>query len=153
MWNIHPVYCNNVIIKNILIDAPIDSPNTDGINPDSCANTLIKDCHVTSGDDCIAVKSGIDQFGITTAIPTQQLSIRRLACISPDSAGIAIGSEMSGGIKDVTLINTQSAVRVKTAVGRGGYVKDIFARRFVMKKMKYVIWINGSYTLHAIGYN
>ncbi|KAH0864564.1 hypothetical protein HID58_081775 [Brassica napus] len=158
MWNIHPVYCKNVIIKNIKIDAPIDSPNTDGINPDSCTNTLIEDCSVTSGDDCIAVKSGIDQYGIATSIPTQQLSIRRLTCVSPDSAGIAIGSEMSGGIKDVriedvTLINTQSAIRIKTAIGRGGYVKDIFARRFTMKNMKYVFWITGSYKLHPIGFD
>ncbi|CAF2085018.1 unnamed protein product [Brassica napus] len=158
MWNIHPVYCKNVIIKNIKIDAPIDSPNTDGINPDSCTNTLIEDCSVTSGDDCIAVKSGIDQYGIATAIPTQQLSIRRLTCVSPDSAGIAIGSEMSGGIKDVriedvTLINTQSAIRIKTAIGRGGYVKDIFARRFTMKNMKYVFWMTGSYKLHPIGFD
>ncbi|KAF2616389.1 hypothetical protein F2Q68_00041175 [Brassica cretica] len=124
----------------------------------SCTNTLIEDCSVTSGDDCIAVKSGIDQYGIATAIPTQQLSIRRLTCVSPDSAGIAIGSEMSGGIKDVriedvTLINTQSAIRIKTAIGRGGYVKDIFARRFTMKNMKYVFWITGSYKLHPIGFD
>ncbi|KAG7564996.1 Pectin lyase fold/virulence factor [Arabidopsis suecica] len=156
MWNIHPVYCKNVIVKDIKIVAPIDSPNTDGINPDSCTNTLIEDCSVVSGDDCIAVKSGIDQFGIATGMPTQQLSIRRLTCISPDSAGIAIGSEMSGGIKDVriedvTLINTQSAIRIKTAVGRGGYVKDIFARRFIMKTMKYVFWMTGSYKLHPVG--
>ncbi|CAA7056017.1 unnamed protein product [Microthlaspi erraticum] len=156
MWNIHPVYCKNVIIKNIKIDAPIDSPNTDGINPDSCTNTLIEDCNITSGDDCIAVKSGIDQYGISTGIPTQQLSIRRLTCVSPHSAGVALGSEMSGGIKDVriedvTLINTESAIRIKTGIGRGGYVKDIFARRFTMKTMKFVFWMTGSYALHPTG--
>uniref|UniRef100_M4ETK6 Pectate lyase superfamily protein domain-containing protein n=1 Tax=Brassica campestris TaxID=3711 RepID=M4ETK6_BRACM len=152
-WNIHPVYCTNVIVKGVTILAPIDSPNTDGINPDSCTNTLIEDCFVVSGDDCIAVKSGWDQFGIKVGMPTQQLSIRRLTCISPDSAGIALGSEMSGGIKDVrmediTLLQTQSAIRIKTAVGRGGYVKDIFARRFTMKTMKYVFWMSGAYNQH-----
>jgi len=99
------------------------------------------------------VKSGWDQFGIKVGMPTQQLSIRRLTCISPDSAGIALGSEMSGGIKDVriediTLLQTQSAIRIKTAVGRGGYVKDIFARRFTMKTMKYVFWMSGAYNQH-----
>lgn len=69
-----------------------------------------------------------------------------------------MGSEMSGGIKDVriedvTLINTESAIRIKTAIGRGGYVKDIFARRFTMKTMKYVFWMTGSYTLHPIGFD
>ncbi|VVB17441.1 unnamed protein product [Arabis nemorensis] len=150
------VYCENVIIKGVTILAPIDSPNTDGIDPDSCTNTLIEDCYVVSGDDCIAVKSGWDQYGIKTAMPTQQLSIRRLTCISPDSAGVALGSEMSGGIKDVriediTLIQTQSAIRIKTAVGRGGYVKDIFARRVTMKTMKYVFWMSGAYNQHADG--
>lgn len=120
---------------------------------DSCTNTLIEDCYVVSGDDCIAVKSGWDQYGIKIAMPTQQLSIRRLTCISPDSAGVALGSEMSGGIKDVriediTLIQTQSAIRIKTAVGRGGYVKDIFARRITMKTMKYVFWMSGAYNQH-----
>ncbi|CAH2061320.1 unnamed protein product, partial [Thlaspi arvense] len=158
-WNIHPVYCSNVIVKGVTILAPIDSPNTDGINPDSCTNTLIEDCYVVSGDDCIAVKSGWDQFGIKVGMPTQQLSIRRLTCISPDSAGIALGSEMSGGIKDVriediTLLQTQSAIRIKTAVGRGGYVKDIFARKFTMKTMKYVFWMSGAYNQHPVsGFN
>ncbi|XP_010550764.1 PREDICTED: probable polygalacturonase [Tarenaya hassleriana] len=152
-WNVHPVYCNNVIVKGLTILAPIDSPNTDGIDPDSCKNTLIEDCYVVSGDDCIAVKSGWDQYGIQVGIPTQQLSIRRLTCISPDSAGVALGSEMSGGIKDVriedsTMINTQSAIRIKTAVGRGGYVKDIFARKITMKTMKYVFWMSGAYNQH-----
>ena len=76
-------------------------------------------------------------------MPTQQLIIRRLTCISPDSAMIALGSEMSGGIKDVraedvTAINTQSAVRIKTAVGRGAYVKDIFVKGTTLHNMKYV---------------
>ncbi|CAH2064782.1 unnamed protein product [Thlaspi arvense] len=135
--------------------------STGGINSkrsNSCTNTLIEDCHIVSGDDCIAVKSGWDQYGIKFGMPTQQLSIRRLTCISPKSAGVALGSEMSGGIKDVriedvNLIDTESAIRIKTAPGRGGYVKDIFARRFTMKTMKYVFWMNGNYNSHPKGYD
>lgn len=120
---------------------------------DSCTNTLIEDCFIVSGDDCIAVKSGWDNYGIKFGMPTKQLAIRRLTCISPDSATIALGSEMSGGIQDVraeniTAINTQSGVRIKTAVGRGGFVKDIFARNMVFKTMKYVFWMTGSYGSH-----
>ena len=75
--------------------------------------------------------------------------IRRLTCISPDSATIALGSEMSGGIRDVraediTAIDTQSSVRIKTAVGRGAYVKDIYVRRMTLKTKKYVIWKTGT---------
>ena len=87
-------------------------------------------------------------------MPTEDLVIRRLTCISPDSAGIALGSEMSGGIRNVrienvTAINTESAVRIKTARGRGGFVKDIFVRRMFLSTMKYVFWIAGDYKDHA----
>ncbi|GLU24312.1 hypothetical protein SLE2022_402560 [Rubroshorea leprosula] len=152
-WNVHPTYSSNIIIQDLTILAPIDSPNTDGINPDSCSNTIIQDSFVVSGDDCIAVKSGWDQYGIKFNMPTEQLVIRRFTCISPDSAGIALGSEMSGGIKnvraeDINLINTQSGVRIKTGIGRGAYVKDVFVRRITMKTMKYVFWMTGDYGQH-----
>ncbi|KAJ7969884.1 Pectin lyase-like superfamily protein [Quillaja saponaria] len=152
-WFVHPIYSSNIIINGLTILAPIDSPNTDGIDPDSCTNVRIEDCFIVSGDDCIAVKSGWDEPGIKFGMPTQHLIIRRLTCISPDSATIALGSEMSGGIQDVrvediTAINTQSGVRIKTAVGRGGYVKDIFVRRMTLNTMKYVFWMTGSYKLH-----
>ncbi|KAL4592528.1 hypothetical protein LXL04_005526 [Taraxacum kok-saghyz] len=153
-WNIHPIYSINIIIQGITILAPTRSPNTDGINPDSCINTRIEDCYIVSGDDCIAVKSGWDQYGIAFGMPTRQLLIRRLTCISPTSAVIALGSEMSGGIQDVRAedilaIDSESAVRIKTAVGRGGYVKDIYVKRFTMRTMKWVFWMTGNYKEHA----
>jgi polygalacturonase len=66
---------------------------------------------------------------------------------------IALGSEMSGGIRDVraedlTAINTESAVRIKSAVGRGGFVKDIFVKGLNLNTMKYVFWMTGSYGQH-----
>ncbi|KAM7273765.1 hypothetical protein ACFE04_028429 [Oxalis oulophora] len=152
-WNIHPTYSSNVLVKGVTILAPVHSPNTDGINPDSCNNTRIEDSFIVSGDDCIAVKSGWDQYGNRFGMPTTNLTIKRVTCISPSSAAIALGSEMSGGIRnvraeDITAINTESAIRIKTAVGRGAYVKDIYARRFKMKTMKYVFWISGDYKQH-----
>ncbi|XP_028773229.1 probable polygalacturonase [Neltuma alba] len=152
-WFVHPIYSSNVIIQRLTIIAPIDSPNTDGIDPDSSTNVKIEDCYIVSGDDCVAVKSGWDQYGIRFGMPTQHLIVRRLTCISPDSAMIALGSEMSGGIQDVraennNAINTQSAVRIKTAVGRGGYVKDIFVKGMNLSTMKYVFWMTGSYGSH-----
>ncbi|KAJ1385374.1 Pectin lyase fold/virulence factor [Sesbania bispinosa] len=143
----------NIIIQGLTILAPVDSPNTDGIDPDSCTNVRIEDCYIVSGDDCVAVKSGWDEYGIKFGMPSQHIIIRRLTCISPDSAMIALGSEMSGGIQDVraediTAINTQSAVRIKTAVGRGAYVKDIFVKGMSLNTMKYVFWMTGSYGSH-----
>ncbi|KAL6986302.1 hypothetical protein U1Q18_019670 [Sarracenia purpurea var. burkii] len=153
-WNVHPVYSSNIIVQSITIIAPITSPNTDGINPDSCLNTRIEDCYIVSGDDCVAVKSGWDEYGIAFAMPTKQLVIRRITCISPTSAVIALGSEMSGGIEDVRAedilaINSESGVRIKTAVGRGGYVKDIYVRGMTMKTMKWAFWMTGDYGSHA----
>nr|GMC98068.1 probable polygalacturonase [Ipomoea batatas] len=152
-WNVHPVYSSDIIIEGITIIAPTRSRNTDGINPDSCINTRIQDCYIVSGDDCIAVKSGWDEYGIAFGMPTKHLVIRRVTCISPTSAVIALGSEMSGGIEDVraediVAINTESSVRIKTGVGRGGYVKDIYVRRVTMKTMKYVFWMTGNYGSH-----
>lgn len=102
----------------------------------------------------MAVKSGWDEYGIAYGMPTKQLVIRRLTCISPYSATIALGSEMSGGIQDVRAedikaINTESGVRIKTAVGRGGYVKDIYVRGMTMHTMKWAFWMTGNYGSHA----
>lgn len=100
------------------------------------------------------MKSGWDEYGISYGMPTKHLIIRRLICVSPYSAAIALGSEMSGGIEDVraqeiTAINTESGVRIKTAVGRGGYVKDIYVKGMNLHTMKWVFWITGNYGSHA----
>ncbi|XP_058085745.1 probable polygalacturonase [Magnolia sinica] len=152
-WNVHPVYSSDVIVKGITILAPLISPNTDGINPDSCSNVRIEDCYIVSGDDCVAIKSGWDQYGIAFGMPTQHVIIRRLTCISPTSAVIALGSEMSGGIQDVRAediyaINSESGVRIKTAPGRGGFVKNIYAKGMTMNTMKWVFWMTGNYGQH-----
>lgn len=86
-------------------------------------------------------------------MPSKHIIIKRFTCISPDSATIALGSEMSGGIEDVraediTAIHTQSGIRIKTAIGRGAFVKDIYARRMTFNTMKYVFWMSGSYNQH-----
>ncbi|CAN1139988.1 Probable polygalacturonase [Linum perenne] len=121
-WNVHPVYSSNILVKGLTILAPVTCANTDGINQ------------------------------VTLSV-SQHLVIRRLTCISPFSDTIALGSEMSGVIEDVraediTAINTESGVRIKTAVGRGGYVKDIYVRRMTMKTMKWAFWMTGNYGSH-----
>ncbi|PKA50126.1 putative polygalacturonase [Apostasia shenzhenica] len=155
-WNIHPVYSTNILVKGITISAPLNSPNTDGINPDSCSQVRIEDSYVASGDDCVAIKSGWDEYGIAVGLPSEHIVIRRLTCVSPTSAAIALGSEMSGGIRDVraediTATDTESGVRIKTAVGRGGFVRDIFVRRMTLDTMKWVFWMTGNYNSHPDG--
>ncbi|KAM3682169.1 hypothetical protein ACB098_12G052900 [Castanea mollissima] len=126
-WFVHPIYSSNVLVKGLKILAPVDSPNTDGVDLDSCTNTRIEDCFIVLGDDCIAVQSDWDEYGIKVGLPTQHLIIRRLTCISPDNVRA----------EDITTIDTESGVRFKTAVGRGGYVEDIYVRRMTLKTMKY----------------
>ncbi|XP_019194777.1 PREDICTED: probable polygalacturonase [Ipomoea nil] len=152
-WNVHPVYSSNIIIQGLTILAPIKSANTDGINPDSCTNVRLEDNYIVAGDDCVAVKSGWDQYGIKYGKPTKQLIIKRLTCISPYSAAIALGSEMSGGIEDVrasdiTAVHTESGVRIKSAIGRGGYVKNIYLKGLRAHTMKWVFLMSGDYGDH-----
>lgn len=156
-WHIHPTYCSNVIIQHIAISATVDSPNTDGINPDSCSDTKIQDCHIVSGDDCIAVKSGWDEYGIAFGMPSENIIIRRVTCISPYSALVALGSEMSGGIKNVWMedlraVHTESALRIKTAPGRGSFVKHIYVKGMELRTVKYGIWMTGAYGDHPDNY-
>ncbi|KAG8081087.1 hypothetical protein GUJ93_ZPchr0007g5598 [Zizania palustris] len=100
-WNIHPVYCSQVLVQHLTILAPISSPNTDGIDPDSSTNVCIEDCYIRNGDDIVVIKSGWDEFGISFGQPSSNISIRNITGVTRNSAGIAFGSEMSGGISEV----------------------------------------------------
>ncbi|XP_074560393.1 putative polygalacturonase [Curcuma longa] len=152
-WAIHPVYCSQVLIQNVTILAPSDSPNTDGIDPDSSNNVCIEDCYITTGDDLIVIKSGWDEYGIAFARPSSNISIRHIVGAAHSGAGIAIGSEMSGGISnvqvdDISLFNSLYGIRIKTSPGRGGYVKYIHISNVVMSSVKTAIGITGRYGEH-----
>ncbi|OVA11441.1 Glycoside hydrolase [Macleaya cordata] len=128
-WNIHPVYCSNVVIRYVTILAPADSPNTDGIDPDSSSNVCIEDSYISTGDDLVAVKSGWDEYGIAYGRKSSGITIRRISGSSP-FAGIAIGSEVSGGVENVLaehigLFNMGIGIHIKSNIGRGGFIKNI----------------------------
>ncbi|XP_047963872.1 probable polygalacturonase [Salvia hispanica] len=140
-WTIHPVYCSNVVIKDMTILAPLNAPNTDGIDPDSSTNVCIEDCYIESGDDLVAVKSGWDQYGIATAKPSVNITVRRVSGTTPTCSGIGIGSEMSGGIsnvlvEDLYIRDSAAGVRIKTDKGRGGYITNITIQNVVMERVK-----------------
>ncbi|GLT62859.1 hypothetical protein SLA2020_354620 [Shorea laevis] len=153
-WTIHPYDCKNITIRNVTILAPIfEAPNTDGINPDSCKDVVIEDCYISVGDDAIAIKSGWDQFGIAYAQPSSNILIRNLVARSMISAGVSIGSEMSGGVSNVTVENllvwsSRRAVRIKTARGRGGYVRHITYRNLTFDNVRVGIGIKTDYNEH-----
>uniref|UniRef100_A0A0E0E9K3 Polygalacturonase n=1 Tax=Oryza meridionalis TaxID=40149 RepID=A0A0E0E9K3_9ORYZ len=152
-WNIHPVYCSQVLVQHLTILAPISSPNTDGIDPDSSSNVCIEDCYIRNGDDIVVIKSGWDEYGISFAHPSSNISIRNITGQTRNSAGIAFGSEMSGGISDVRaeglrFINSVHGIRIKTAPGRGGYVKNIYIADVSMDNVSIAIRITGNYGEH-----
>ncbi|XP_058100351.1 probable polygalacturonase [Magnolia sinica] len=146
-WNIHPVYCSDVVIRHVTILAPPDSPNTDGIDPDSSFNVCIEDCYIATGDDLVAVKSGWDEYGIAYGRPSSGITIRRLSGSTP-FAGIAIGSETSGGVENVlaenvSLFNTGVGIHVKTNIGRGGFIRNITVQDVRMDNVRKGIKIAG----------
>lgn len=153
-WTLHPYDCKNVTIRSVTILAPLfQAPNTDGIDPDSCEDMVIEDSYISVGDDAIAIKSGWDQYGIAYGRPSKNILIRNLVVRSMVSAGISIGSEMSGGVSNVTIENiriwtSRRGVRIKTAAGRGAYVRDIKYRNITFENVRVGIIIKTDYNEH-----
>ncbi|KAB8372634.1 hypothetical protein FH972_024735 [Carpinus fangiana] len=146
-WNIHPVYCSNVVIRYVTILAPSDSPNTDGIDPDSSSHVCIEDSYISTGDDLVSVKSGWDEYGIAFGRCSSDITIRRITGSSP-FAGIAVGSETSGGVENVlaehiNLFNMGLGIHVKTNIGRGGFIRNITITNVFMENSRKGIKIAG----------
>lgn len=136
-WTVNPVRCNNVTIAGITIKNPADSPNTDGINPDSCKNVHISNCHVDVGDDCVTLKSGVETGKYR--IPCENITITNCTMVH-GHGGVVIGSEMSGSVRNVVISNcvfegTDRGIRIKSRRGRGGAVEDICVNNIIMKKV------------------
>lgn len=122
-WTVHPTYSENVDILGLRINNRADSPNTDGIDPESCKNVNIIGNHIHVGDDCIALKASKLFLGTVMHTPCENVIIRN-CCLSRGHGGVVIGSEMSGGVKNVTVSqclmdHTDRGLRVKTRRGRG----------------------------------
>ncbi|KAL3035684.1 hypothetical protein AAZX31_02G265200 [Glycine max] len=144
-WNIHPY--SNVVVRYVTILAPRDSPNTDGIDPHSSSNVCIEDSYISTGDDLVAEKSGWDEYGIVYGRPSSDITIRRVTGSSP-FAGIAIGSETSGGVENVlsehiNLYNMGIGIHIKTNTGRAGYIKNITMSHVYMEEARKGIRISG----------
>ncbi len=140
MWNIHPVLCENVIVRGIKIESL--GPNNDGCNPESSRNILIENCYFNTGDDCIAIKSGRNNDGFRFAKPSENIIIRKCKMIE-GHGGIVIGSEISGNVRNVfaedcimNSPNLDRAVRIKSNSKRGGIVEKIYVRNFTVHQVK-----------------
>jgi polygalacturonase len=138
-WTVNPEYCENVTVTGVTINNP-ESPNTDGINPESCKYVHISNCHISVGDDCITIKSGKDIDGRKTAMPAQNYTITNCTMLS-GHGGVVIGSEMSGDVRKISISNcifdgTDRGIRIKTARGRGGIVEEVRVDNIIMKNIK-----------------
>jgi polygalacturonase len=138
MWTVHPVYCENVFVRDIHVRS--DGPNTDGLNPDSCRNVVVEDCSFHTGDDCIAINSGMNEDGWRVATPCENIVIR--GCTMSEGHGaVAIGSGMSGGVRNVYVHDCRvtagdQGIRLKSMRGRGGSVEKVHFERIQMADLR-----------------
>ena len=138
-WTIHPVYCENVVVRGVTVDTK--GPNTDGLNPDSCKDVLIEECHFCTGDDCVAINSGINEDGWRVGKPCQNIMIRN-CMMTGGHGGVVIGSAMSGGVENILMTNchisnTMQGIRLKSMRGRGGYVRNVKIRDIRLENITY----------------
>ncbi len=131
MWSIHPTYCEDVVAQNLTIRST--GGNGDGIDVDSCRHVRIENCDIATGDDCIALKSGRGMEGYRLARPTEDVFISHCTLADSIFACIGIGSESSGGIRNVRIEDCKFtrartfAIYIKSRPGRGAFIEDISA--------------------------
>jgi len=140
MWVIHPVLCNNVTVRNVVVHSL--GPNNDGCDPESCRDVLIEGCDFTTGDDCIAIKSGRNRDGRRVGVPSEDIVVRN--CRMRDGhGGVSLGSEASGGIRNIYVRDCQMggpdllrALRLKSNSHRGGYIENVMFRDVMVDSVK-----------------
>jgi len=136
-WCLHPLMCEDLTVRNVYAKNPWYAQNGDGIDVESCKNVLIENSTFDVGDDGICIKSGRDEAGRKRGMPTENL-IARNCTVYHAHGGFVIGSEMSGGarnllVENCTFIGTDIGLRFKTTRGRGGIVENIFVNNIAMK--------------------
>jgi polygalacturonase len=136
-WCLHPVLCEDLTIRNVFAKNPDYAQNGDGLDVESCKNVLIEGCTFDVGDDGICIKSGKDEEGRKRGRPTENVIVRNNV-VYKAHGGFVIGSEMSGGARnifvyDCSFMGTDIGLRFKTARGRGGVVENIYVKNIRMK--------------------
>jgi unsaturated rhamnogalacturonyl hydrolase len=131
-WEIHPTLSQNVTVRGV--DIRSHGPNNDGCDPESSKDVLIEDCIFDTGDDCIAIKSGRDDDGRRVGVPSENIVVRN-STMKDGHGGVVIGSEISGGVRNVFVENCtmdspnlDRALRFKSNAVRGGVLENVFMR-------------------------
>ncbi|MBP5225708.1 MAG: glycoside hydrolase family 28 protein [Lachnospiraceae bacterium] len=133
-WTVHPFHSEKVTVQGISIKNPWDSPNTDGINPECCRDVKIVNCTVDVGDDCITLKSATEDS--ENLEPCERIIVSGCHLLH-GHGGIVLGSEMSGGVRNVVVngcvfYETDRGIRLKTRRGRGGTVEGLQVFNLIM---------------------
>jgi polygalacturonase len=143
MWEINPVLCTNVSVRKVNIAT--HGPNNDGCDPESCTDVLIEDCVFDTGDDCIAIKSGRNADGRRLNMPSQNIIIRNCT-MKEGHGGITVGSEISGGVRNVFAENCRldspnldHALRVKNNRMRGGLLENLYFRNIQVGQVAHAV--------------
>ncbi|MBO9202899.1 MULTISPECIES: glycoside hydrolase family 28 protein [Niastella] len=136
-WCLHPVLCEDLTVRNLFVKNPDYAQNGDGLDVESCKNVLIEGSTFDVGDDGICIKSGKDEEGRKRGKPTENVIIRNNV-VYKAHGGFVIGSEMSGGARnifvyDCSFMGTDIGLRFKTVRGRGGVVENIYVKNIRMK--------------------
>lgn len=135
-WNIHIAICEDLTVNDIAVRCPWYAQNGDGIDIESCKNVIMTNSWIDAGDDAICIKSGKDEDGRKRGIPSENIIVENCTCYH-GHGGFVVGSEMSGGVKNVYVKNcrfsgTDVGLRFKSTRGRGGVVENIFIEDVVM---------------------
>ncbi|MCM1076542.1 MAG: glycoside hydrolase family 28 protein [Bacteroides sp.] len=138
-WVIHPALCDNVTVRNVHVQN--DGPNGDGCDPDACKNVLIEGCYFDTGDDCIAIKSGRNRDG-RDGRPSENIIVRNCQ-MKNGHGGVVVGSEISGGYRNLFVENCQMSspllervIRIKTSNCRGGIIENVYVRNVEVGQCK-----------------
>ena len=149
-WNVHPLFCTNVTISNAKIKNPEYAQNGDGLDLESCRYVHIHDVTFDVGDDAICMKSGKNAIARKVPVPTEDVYIHDCT-VFKGHGGFVVGSEMSRGIRNVmcenlTFVGTDTGIRFKSAIGRGGKVENITLKDINMTD------ITGEAVIFTMGY-
>lgn len=142
-WTVHLTYCENVLVQRLNVQT--SGPNSDGVNADSCRNVIIQDCRFSTYDDSVAIKSGMNEDGRRVGRPSENIIVRR--CLAEQGmTGVAIGSDMSGDVRNVYVHDCifrglWMGVWIKSTRGRGGVVENVWYENLLINRVSY----------HAVG--
>jgi polygalacturonase len=147
-WGVHLVYSHHATIRGITVES--NQINNDGVDIDSSSRVIVEQCTFRTGDDCIAIKAGRDLDGRTIGIPSENVVVRDCSMRYSKAAGVAIGSEMSGGVRGVYIFRcdmgkVETAINIKSNLDRGGFVELVRVWNVTIRECARALQVTTSY--------